>query len=263
MSAPRDDCLSIGDLLGVYALDALDPDEAERVQAHLATCPRCAQEVEDHRQTIGLLAAGGSGEAPAGVWDAIATTIGGLSPATQDLRPPMPTVLPNRRKPEAARWRQASRWLAAAAAAAAAVVIGTQTVRVDHLNHRVNQLSAAARQSGGLQGVAAALVAPSARHLILTSTRPAANPVGELVIRPSGSAYLIASSLSALPATSTYQLWAVVQGRAISVGVLGAHPVATAFSTDPGVATTAYLMTVEPAGGVIAPTGTPVAQASV
>ena len=263
MTTPRDECVSISDLLGVYALDALDPEEAERVQAHLATCPRCAQEVEDHRQTIGLLAAGGSGEAPARVWDAIATTIEGSSPATQDLPRPMPTVLPNRRKSEAARWRQASKWLAAAAAAAAAVVIGTQTLRVDHLDHRVNQLSAAARQSGGFQGVAAALVDPSARRLILTSTHPGGNPVGELVILPSGSAYLIASNIAALPATSTYQLWAVVEGRAISVGLLGAHPGAAAFSIDPGVPTTAYLMTVEPAGGVVAPTSTPIAQASV
>lgn len=262
MTTPQDDCLSVGDLLGVYALDALDPDEAERVQAHLVTCPRCAQEVEDHRQTIGLLAAGGAGEAPARVWDSIAATIEGSSPATEDRRRPMPTVLANRRLHDRALWRRSSRWLAAAAAAAAAVVIGAQTVRVDHLDHRVNQLSAAARQSGGFQGVAAALVNPSARHLILTSTRPSGNPVGELVILPSGSAYLVASKIPALPATSTYQLWAVIEGRAISVGVLGSHPGAAAFSIDPGVATSAYLVTVEPAGGVVAPTSTPIAQAS-
>jgi hypothetical protein len=262
MTTARGDCQSIGDLLGAYALDALDPEETEQVRTHLAGCPRCTQEVEDHRQTIGLLAAGGAGEAPAQVWDAIAATIEGSSPAGHGRRPAMSPMLVNWRHPGRQRWRQPSRLAAAAAAAAAAGFIGVQTAHVDHLDHRVNQLSAAARQSGGFQGVAAALVDPSARHLILTSATSGAKPVGELVILPSGSAYLISSNMAALPATSTYQLWAVIAGRAISVGVLGTHPGAAAFSVDPGVSTTAYLVTVEPAGGVVAPTSSPVAQAS-
>ena len=44
--------------------------------------------------------------------------------------------------------------------------------------------------------------------------------------------------MAALPATSTYQLWSVVAGRAISVGVLGAHPATVAFSVDPAVTVT-------------------------
>jgi hypothetical protein len=261
MTGARDDCQTIGDLLGVYALDALDPDESERVAAHLAGCPRCAQEVDDHRQTVGLLAAGGAGEAPTGVWDAIAARIEGSSPAGGGRRPPTPLLLHRSRRRAA--WRQPSRWLAAGAAAAAALVIGAGSVQIDHLDHRVSQLTAAARQSGGFQGAAAALVDPTARHLVLTSTRPAAKRLGVLVILPSGSAYLIASGLAPLPAASTYQLWAVIGGRAISVGVLGARPAAVAFSVDPAVAAAAYLVTVEPAGGVVAPTSSPIAQARV
>jgi hypothetical protein len=256
----RDECHTIGDLLGAYALDALDPDEAELVAAHLTGCPRCAQEVDEHRQTIGLLAAGGAGEAPTGVWDAIAARIEGSSPAAGS-RPPMPVLLSRSRRRSG--WQQPSRWLGAAAAAAAAVVIGAGIVQIAHLDHRVSQLTAAARESGGFQGAAAALVDPSARHLVLTATRPAAKPLGELVILPSGSAYLIASDMAPLPDTSTYQLWAVIHGRAISVGVLGAHPAAVAFSVDPEAAAAAYLLTVEPAGGVVAPTTSPIAQARV
>jgi hypothetical protein len=260
MTAARDDCRTIADLLGAYALDALDPDEAERVSAHLADCPRCAQEVGDHRQTIGLLAAGGAGEAPPGLWDAIAARIEGSSPAG-DSRPPMPALLGRTRRK--AGWRQPSRWLVASAAAAAAGIIASGTIQIAHLDHRVSQLTAAARQSGGFQGAASALVDPSARHLVLTSTRSEAKPLGELLILPSGSAYLIASNMAPLPAASTYQLWAVINGRAISVGVLGARPVAVAFSVDPAVAAAAYLVTVEPAGGVVTPTTSPIAQARV
>lgn len=260
MTGPRDDCRTIGELLGVYTLDALDADEAVRVAAHLAGCPRCAQEVDDHRRTIGLLAAAGAGEAPAGLWDAIAARIEGSSPAG-DSRPPIPALL--RRTRRKAGWQQPSRWLGATAAAAAAVIVASGTIQIAHLDHRVSQLTTAARQSGGFQGAAAALVDPSARRLVLTSTRPGTKPLGELVILHTGSAYLIAPAMAALPATSTYQLWAVIDGRAISVGVLGARPGAVAFSVDPAVATAAYLLTVEPAGGVVTPTTSPIAQARV
>lgn len=261
MNSRTDDCRSVEDLLGVYALDALDPDEAARVAAHLAGCPRCAQEVDQHRDTIGLLAASaGSGEAPAGVWDAIAAKIGGEpTPRGEQVTP----VIFGRPAGGTRRWRRPATWLGAAAAVAAAVVIGVQTVQVDHLDHRVNQLFAAAQQTGGFQGVAAALVDPAAQHLDLTSTDPGAKHLGELVILPSGAAYLVSTAMATLPATSTYQLWSLVAGRAISVGVLGAHPGTVAFSVDRAVAVTAFLVTVEPAGGVVAPTNAPVARAAV
>ena len=40
----------IQELLGAYALHAVDPDEAELVERHLETCPRCRAEVEGHRE---------------------------------------------------------------------------------------------------------------------------------------------------------------------------------------------------------------------
>jgi anti-sigma factor RsiW len=150
-----DNCQSIGDLLGVYALDALEPVEADRVRAHLPDCPRCAHEVDEHPETIGLLAAADGGEAPATVWDAIAATIEGSRGARPE---PPPPVLFDRAQTARRRWRWPTTWLAAGAAAAAALTIGAQIVRVNHLDHRVSQLSAAAQQSGGFQGLAAALI---------------------------------------------------------------------------------------------------------
>jgi len=138
-----------------------------------------------------------------------------------------------------------------------------QTARVDHLNHRVDQLSALARQTGGSQGLAAALVDPTARHYALVSTSPGGQPVGQLIILPSGASYLVGSRLPQLGSDRTYQLWSMVEGRAVSVGLLGAHPGTVAFTVDPNVATHAYLVTIERAGGVVAPTGAPVARATV
>lgn len=262
MTHRPDDCQPIEDLLGAYAIDALEPSEANRVRSHVAACPRCLQEVDQHRATIGLVASAAGGEAPAGVWDAIAAAI---EQAPGPRREPSAPALIERPPARRALWRRSSTWWGAAAAAVAAlaaVAIGAQTIRVDHLDHRVNQLSAAARQSGGLQGAAGALVDPAAKHLTLTSTRPGARRLGELLLLPSGAAYLVSSALAPLPASSTYQLWSVVGGRAVSVGVLGAHPATVAFTVDPAVTVTAFLVTVEPAGGVVAPTSAPVARAA-
>ena len=253
------DCESVADLLGVYAIDALDPDEAARVQAHLGECPRCDQEVDQHRETIALLAAVG-GPAPEQVWDRIASSISPDTAGTAS--PPPPRLVPAaaRRRP---RWAKPLWGAALAAAAAVAAVVGVQTARVDQLNHKVDQLSTAARQSGGFQGLAAALVDPSAHRYTLTSTSHGGRTLGQLVILPSGASYLVDSRLAPLASDLTYQMWSMVQGRAVSVGLLGARPGTVAFAVDPTVQAKAYLVTVEPAGGVVAPTSAPVAQATL
>ena len=60
---PFDD---IEELLGAYALDAVDPDERRQVEAFLQTSPRARAEVDQHREVAALFAFGGGEEAPAG-----------------------------------------------------------------------------------------------------------------------------------------------------------------------------------------------------
>ena len=62
----------IQELLGAYALHAVDPDEAEVVERHLEGCPRCRAEVEGHREVATLIGNSG-GDAPDGLWDRIAS----------------------------------------------------------------------------------------------------------------------------------------------------------------------------------------------
>ncbi len=64
----------IAALLGAFALDAVDPDEAEAIRAHLAECPRCSAEVAEHWEVTGLIANVGV-DAPAEIWDRIAAQI--------------------------------------------------------------------------------------------------------------------------------------------------------------------------------------------
>lgn len=254
-------CERFADLLGVYAVDALDIQEASGVEAHVKYCPRCSQEVDRHRETVALMATTG-GPAPDGVWDRIAGAISGdTAPAAALLAPRlMATIRPPVRRRGGWRPPVCAGGLAAAAVAA---VIGIQTSRVDQLNRQVNQLTVAAQQAGGFRGMAAALVDPSARHYTLDSTSSAGQPLGQLLVLPSGASYVVGSRLPPLSPASTYQLWSLIDGRAVSVGLLGDHPATVAFAIDPTVTTNAYLITVEPAGGVVTPTTAPVAKAAV
>src|SRR5256885_12618210 len=85
----------ISELLGAYALDAVDGDEAEEVRAHLDTCPRCADEVRQHREAAAPLAFAGE-RAPEGLWDPV--------PARLEATPPpldMDRILPLRARTRA------------------------------------------------------------------------------------------------------------------------------------------------------------------
>ncbi|MST35184.1 hypothetical protein GHK86_20930, partial [Acidimicrobiaceae bacterium USS-CC1] len=61
----------VQELLGAYALDALEPDEVAAVEAHLEVCARCRRELAGYREVTSLLGHTG-GEAPPGIWDRIA-----------------------------------------------------------------------------------------------------------------------------------------------------------------------------------------------
>lgn len=253
MSPPEaEGCDAIQELLGAYALDSVDPEEAALVNDHLANCPRCRQEVDRHRESIALLAAAG-GTAPDEIWDRIAGAID--RPA-----PPGPLAAPRLvsapRPSTRSRWVRPLQAVAVAAAVAVAVLVGVGTARIGNLDHQVHQLRTA---NGGL---AEALVDPSARHLTLTTTTAAAQPVGQLIILPSGASWLVGSELPVLVSAHTYQLWSMVGGRAVSVSLLGAHPGTVAFRVDPAAPPQAYLVTIEPAGGVVAPTSSPIAKAT-
>ncbi len=62
-----------------------------------------------------------------------------------------------------------------------------------------------------------------------------------------------------LPPNETYQLWGRLGGAMISIGVLGNHPTDVALTIDPTARFEEFAVTVEPAGGVVTPTASPVA----
>src|SRR5262245_8963130 len=60
----------LDDLLGAFALDAVDGEEREQVEQYLERSPRARAVVAEYRQTAAFLAPSGT-EAPPGLWDRI------------------------------------------------------------------------------------------------------------------------------------------------------------------------------------------------
>ena len=138
----------------------------------------------------------------------------------------------------------------AAAAVAAIALLG---VEVGHLDHRLNQVTAASAGRTLTAAARSALLDPSTQRITLTGGGPDPSIAAVLVVQPPGAAFLFNQGLPALPPGQTYQLWAMIDDQPISVGVLGADPATMAFSLDTAVATKAFAVTVEPAGGSVAP----------
>ena len=274
----------IEELLGAYALDALDVEAAAGVEAHLTECVRCSVEVAQHHEVAGLLANSG-GTAPAELWGGIAERLGGASDRSwvrlaARLDPPGDTraartgsttgygrgapVVPIGATDHHRNRNRATigAGLVAAAAAVLALVFGLQ---VHHLHGQVNALQTGPQLSAAER---AALASPSTRRIPLaatTSTDASATPA-TIVLTAAGTGFLVngvGGGLAPLPSDRTYQLWGIVGSRAISLGLLGSHPGIVPFSVGGSAPITEFAVTDEAAGGVVQSTHQPVAVGSL
>lgn len=146
----------------------------------------------------------------------------------------------------------------AAAAAVLALVFGLQ---VHQLNGQVNALRSGPQLSAAER---AALASPSTRKVPLAATDatgPDSTPA-TVVLTAAGTGFLVddaGDGLTPLPDDRTYQLWGVVGGRAISLGLLGPRPGIVPFSVAGSAPVTEFAITDEVAGGVVTSVNHPVA----
>ncbi len=232
------------ELLGAYALDAVDVDDRDAVERHLDACPRCRAEVADHRTVASFLGSAG-GRAPDGLWDRIA---GSLEEAPPELR--LAPVVPLKER------RSVSLRVGAAAAAVAAGVIAVLGAQVVHLNDEVNKMSTPERADAALLSAATqAFADPQAQRVSMRSSDGRLS--AETALLADGTGFLVAHDLPALPNDRTYQLWALANGQKISAGVLGANPRVVAFRYVPS-GLSGFAVTNEQAGGVTATQNAPV-----
>jgi hypothetical protein len=251
--------LEIEELLGAYALDAVDNRERRLVEQHLLECDPCRLEVDGHREVVALFS-DEVGPAPERIWEQITGTLG--TPAGQTLPGNVVSFKRERRTISV----KAFTWTAGVAAAVV-VAIGamaiTQSSQIADLN---DQLAAQEQEIATLavaleadpleQAVTVALDDPSAQIATLTAEGGASGTMLSVVL-PDGTGYVYENTLEQLPDDLTYQLWAVIDEKVISAGVLGNRPDIVPFHIDPD-GLQALVITQEVYGGVPQSEGEPV-----
>ena len=241
------------DLLGAYALDAVDGEEREQVDAYLDREPAARTRVAEYREATALLAQP-STEAPVDLWQRIEESL------DEHRAPQGSTVVAIKTRRSRTR-RRLSVGIAAAAAAVLIAVLGVvvrKDDRIDQLADRVND-----RGGGVLAAARNAVDDPRAERVALTS--PDGGTEARIVYLPDGEGYLLDDNLATLVPGRTYQLWALVGDRRaprpISAGVLGADPGVAAFKVAGPVV--GFAITDEVAPGVDTPGQAPLLQGDV
>jgi anti-sigma-K factor RskA len=239
------------ELLSAYALDAVEPDEHAQLEEHLATCPRCRAELDGLREVAGFL--GNSVEPlPEGLWSSISSR---LPPRQDEEPPPMPRLVLEPRqpaeqpgRPRPTRVALATLGAIAVAAAAVAIVLGVDLVRSDN---QVSNLQRA-MATHPPQSIAQALKTPG--HRVVNLETDFHVQVAQFVLVPDGRGFLVSSRLPTLPGSHTYQLWAIVGARPISLGLLGQAPGPATFTMSGANSASQLAITEEPIGGSVIPT---------
>ena len=233
MTGTSGDSYELDELLGAYALDAVDADERRRVDDYLEVNPRASAEVRAHREVATMLAFTGM-DAPDDLWGRIADDIGEQAPPPG---PELAKVMSMEAHPRRRRISAVAPWIVSAAAAA---VIGFVAIGL------------AGSAEAPDESISSALeVARADRDSLATTlVSDASDASAEAIIDQDGHGFVVGSDLPPLPDDQTYQLWGVVEGgQVISLGIFGPNPEVETFTVEGSV--TALAITIEDSPGVV------------
>jgi anti-sigma-K factor RskA len=233
MTGRAGDFYDLDELLGAYALDAVDLDERRRVEDYLEVNPRASAEVQAHREVATMLAFTGM-DAPDDLWGRISDEIGEQAP------PPGPELAKVLSFDDHPKRRTISRIAPWAVSVAAASVVTFVAVGL------------ADRADAPNDPIASAVEVAQDDRDSLTTTLVAegSEAAAEAVIDQDGHGFVLARDLPTLPEGQTYQLWGVVEnGDVISLGIFGPNPEIETFTIEGTVA--ALAITIEQYPGVI------------
>jgi anti-sigma-K factor RskA len=226
------------ELAAGYALGALDAPDAARFERHLAGgCDACARALADYREALARVAAEGSAPPPARVRHAVLARVDGAAPR----RPRIGLVVG---------WAAST---ALAAGIAAALTAGWVRTRYEA------RLDAVARDRAGQARTLALLADPATRVVTLAGLAPSPGAQGRMIWNGRAGGLLVTADLPRAPEGKVYELWAIAGGKPRPAGLftVDAEGKATLHVAPiEGVAgVDVFAVTLEPAGGVPAPTG--------
>ena len=242
----------LDELLGAYALDAVDGDERDQLELWVQRSQAAASELASLRETAALLAHAG-GDAPTGVWSRIEESLSAEPPSFAPPDRVIPLGATRRRR---AALRIGAGIAAASAIAATVTAVGVSGQMADQ-EERLSEVAQSVERDGMRQAAVAAAADPDAQMVHLTSDDGMSATV---ITMPDGAGFFMADDLPRLPQGRTYQLWALTgdpdDPEMVSAGVLGRSVEVAAFRGP--VTAMGFAVTEEPESGGAEPSGAPV-----
>ena len=261
----------LDELLGAYALNAVDDKEKREIEAYLEVSPRAAAEVADHLSVAAALA-GSTSEVPAPSWDSINSAI---SATRQQIVAPISLDAQRARSSKrttqlTGRSNRSALFARVATIAASLAIVGfglqmfTQESRMRDLRNEMaadqQTLSEAQREVKRLSSqdqfnVETVLATPGARVAALNDDEN--HSVGRVLLDGKGRGFLVLSDGQPLKPGQAYQLWGVHDQLVISLGVM--QPGNAAMPLSAAGDWSQFVLTVETLPGVVASKGPAVA----
>jgi anti-sigma-K factor RskA len=251
------------EMAALYALGALEPIERDRFDAHVRTCDACQAGVRAY-STVALR---------------LSQSVSQIDPPATLRRRILDAAMSGTRAsanmnvPRASSWGALSGWLAAAAMLIAVLSLGWYAMalrsRVEEvaasvraMSNRVgrieSEVSSSIRTIDVAQVRMAVLTAPDVRQVTLAGQPAAPQAAGRAFWSRSRGLVFAAASLPPLPQGRTYQLWYLTAAAPISAGLVvpdAAGRAAAVFEPAAGAEPSGFALSIEPEGGVPAPTG--------
>jgi anti-sigma-K factor RskA len=227
----------VDELIAGYALHALSEEDERELEEHLRRSPEARERLTSVEEAAAALAFGVDAPPPP---PALRERILELARAEERPR----NVVPLRR-----RWVTPA--LGAAAAVAAGVAIGLGVWGSNVSSSLSDERAAVARQDE----VLALFAEPGASKFDVSGA------TGTLVVAPGGEAALVLSGLEPAPAGKTYEVWVIEGETPAPAGLFAGGDESIVRLTRPVTPGATVAVTLEPAGGVDAPTTQPFALA--
>jgi anti-sigma-K factor RskA len=246
----------------LYALGALDGEDKAAVEAHLAGCAECRAKLEGARGRMAFLALAAPPASPAPhVRQRVLQEFRAHHEPAVSNQTPAPVRHPR------------SRWAPIWALAAIILLAAAGWLRYENgrLSNELSDLEAAhqqlvesnrqfAAETARAQAALEVLTAPETLKVELTAAAAHPVPHGKAFYNATRGLIFYATNLAQLPAGHTYQLWLIPsEGAPVSAGIFNSDLRGNGEVVLPtlphGLTAKAFAVTIEPAGGVPAPTG--------
>jgi len=244
--------------VGSYVVNALDPDELDEFEAHLAVCPTCTREVQEFGETAAQLSLLASATPPPALRTSILAAISEVRPLPPEPsaetaapepspRVTLPAPAPRRPVDELALRRQQrrTRVLSVLVAAVVAAALALGGVVYGLVNARQAQVAQQAAETE-------LLTAPDVKTY--SATMKDGGQISFVVSKSLNRAMFIGKDLPAVGADRTYQLWTLDGQRAIPDNTVPGGGDRKEFFRETLSGVTGLAVSVEAAGGAQQPT---------